>query len=98
MLIRSGEGVTMPGIARQAGVSDATAYRHFADLLAVLREGFVGVWPDVSEALPDLIALTITHPDENVGTRPAYRLELIDKALEGAIGLSPVVTTDAPSA
>jgi AcrR family transcriptional regulator len=53
-LIQSGSEVTMPVIARQAGVSDATAYRHFPDLLAVLREGFVGVWPDVSEALPDL--------------------------------------------
>jgi AcrR family transcriptional regulator len=44
----------MPTIARQAGVSDATAYRHFPDLLAALREGFVGVWPEVSEAWPDL--------------------------------------------
>jgi AcrR family transcriptional regulator len=44
----------MPAIAHLAQVSDATAYRHFPDLLAVLAEGFEGVWPDVSEALPDL--------------------------------------------
>jgi AcrR family transcriptional regulator len=119
-LIRSGDAVTMAAIASEAGVSDATAYRHFPDLLAVLREGFVGVWPDVSEALPDLmrnpdpvdriglvtrflaenvlriegavramIALTITHPGDTVGARPAYRLELIDRALEAAIGLPP---------
>ena len=44
----------MPAIAQLAQVSDATAYRHFPDLLAVLAEGFIGVWPDVSEALPDL--------------------------------------------
>jgi AcrR family transcriptional regulator len=44
----------MPAIAHLAQVSDATAYRHFPDLLAVLAEGFEGVWPNVSEALPDL--------------------------------------------
>jgi AcrR family transcriptional regulator len=44
----------MPAIAHLAQVSDATAYRHFPDLLAVLAEGFEGVWPDASEALPDL--------------------------------------------
>jgi AcrR family transcriptional regulator len=53
-LIRSGDVVTMPAIAYLAQVSEATAYRHFPDLLTVLAEGFEGVWPDVSEALPDL--------------------------------------------
>jgi AcrR family transcriptional regulator len=110
----------MPEIARQAEVSEATAYRHFPDLLAILEEGFVGVWPDVSQALPDLtrcsdpverigmvtrffarnvldiqgavrarIALTITRPDETVGARPAHRIELIDRALEPLVGISP---------
>jgi AcrR family transcriptional regulator len=44
----------MPGIARAAGVSEATAYRHFPDLLAVLQEGFVGVWPSTGRLMPDL--------------------------------------------
>jgi len=113
----------MPAIAREAGVSDATAYRHFPDLLAVLREGYVGVWPDVSDALPELmrcpdpverigmmtgflsrnvlriqgavramIALTITRPEETVGARPAFRIGLIEKALEPLVGLPPTAS------
>lgn len=48
-LIRSGGEVTMPGIARAADVSEATAYRYFPDLLAIMQEGFVGIWPGVEE-------------------------------------------------
>jgi hypothetical protein len=36
----------MVGAATAAGVSEATAYRHFPDLPALLREAFVGLWPD----------------------------------------------------
>ena len=118
-LIRSGDTVTMPAIARNAGVSEATAYRHFPDLLAVLKEGFVGVWPDVTQALPELarcpdpvmrigmvtaflarnvleiqgavrtmIALTILHPKDTAGARPAHRIGLIETALQPLVGLS----------
>lgn len=119
-LIQSGGPVGMPAVARRAGLSEATAYRHFPDLLAVLQEAFVGVWPDMDEALPGLahskdpverigmvteflarnvlaiqgavrarIALTISRPAETVGVRPAYRVELIERALAGTVRLPP---------
>ena len=45
-LILDGSAITMLGTATAAGVSEATAYRHFPDLPALLREAFVGLWPD----------------------------------------------------
>jgi AcrR family transcriptional regulator len=45
-LILDGSAITMLGAATAAGVSEATAYRHFPDLPALLREAFVGLWPD----------------------------------------------------
>jgi AcrR family transcriptional regulator len=45
-LILDGSAITMLGVATAAGVSEATAYRHFPDLPALLREAFVGLWPD----------------------------------------------------
>ena len=37
-IIRAGGPVTMPGVARAALVSEATAYRYFPDLAALLNE------------------------------------------------------------
>lgn len=50
-LSRTGHEVTMPGVARAALVSEATAYRYFPDLASLLRETLAGQLPDVSEAL-----------------------------------------------
>jgi AcrR family transcriptional regulator len=50
-LIRSGEDVTMPAIAQAAGISEATAYRHFADLASLINEALVGLWPAPAQAL-----------------------------------------------
>lgn len=50
-LSRTGRGVTMPEVARAASVSEATAYRHFPDLLSLLREATAGQLPTVAEAL-----------------------------------------------
>jgi AcrR family transcriptional regulator len=52
-LILDGSAITMLGVATAAGVSEATAYRHFPDLPALLREAFVGLWP---EPPPELTA------------------------------------------
>ncbi len=52
-LIVDGSVVTMLAAATAAGVSEATAYRHFPDLPALLREAFVGLWP---EPPPELAA------------------------------------------
>ncbi|SBT45155.1 TetR/AcrR family transcriptional regulator [Micromonospora auratinigra] len=50
-LIRSGELVTMPAVAAGAGVSEATAYRHFPDLVTLANESLAGLWPTPEEAL-----------------------------------------------
>ncbi len=50
-LIRSGRVVTMPEVARAALVSEATAYRHFPDLVSLVREALEGVWPSPATAL-----------------------------------------------
>jgi AcrR family transcriptional regulator len=50
-IIRSGSPVTMPDVARAALVSEATAYRYFPDLPALLNEAFPSMWPSPAEAL-----------------------------------------------
>lgn len=50
-LIRSGSVVTMPEIARAALVSEATAYRHFLDLVSLVKEALEGMWPSPATAL-----------------------------------------------
>ncbi|MEU9453965.1 TetR/AcrR family transcriptional regulator [Streptomyces sp. NPDC048277] len=50
-LSRTGREVTMPEVAKAALVSEATAYRHFPDLLSLLREAVTGQLPTAAEAL-----------------------------------------------
>jgi AcrR family transcriptional regulator len=50
-LTRSGAEITMPQVARVALVSEATAYRYFPDMVSLLREALVGLWPDAAQAL-----------------------------------------------
>src|ERR1039458_4833879 len=50
-IIRSGSPLTMPEVARVALVSEATAYRYFPDLPALLSQAFPGLWPTPAEAL-----------------------------------------------
>jgi AcrR family transcriptional regulator len=58
-LIASGADVSMPAVAQAAGVSEATAYRHFADLGSLVNEALRDLWPSPSEAL----APVATSPD-----------------------------------
>ena len=50
-LSSSGREVGMPEIAKAAGVSEATAYRYFPDLVSLLREAIAGQLPTPQEAL-----------------------------------------------
>ena len=50
-LIRSGGNVNMPAVAHAAGVSEATAYRHFADLVTLINQSLTELWPSPAEAL-----------------------------------------------
>jgi AcrR family transcriptional regulator len=53
-LVNTGVEVTMPAIARAALVSEATAYRYFADLSSLISEALAGSWPSPEEALAPL--------------------------------------------
>jgi AcrR family transcriptional regulator len=50
-VITGGGEVTMPAVARQALVSEATAYRYFPDLASLLRETLAGVWASPAQAM-----------------------------------------------
>jgi AcrR family transcriptional regulator len=50
-LAGTGAEITMPVVAREALVSEATAYRYFPDLASLLREADEGTWPSPEEAL-----------------------------------------------
>jgi AcrR family transcriptional regulator len=50
-LIRQGQPVTMPEVARAAMVSEATAYRYFPDLASLLAKALAEDWPSPGEAL-----------------------------------------------
>jgi AcrR family transcriptional regulator len=58
-LIASGADISMPAVAQAAGVSEATAYRHFADLVSLVNEALRELWPSPSDAL----APVSTSPD-----------------------------------
>jgi AcrR family transcriptional regulator len=81
-LMTSGAEVSMPAIARAALVSEATAYRYFPDLMTLMGEAIVGVWPDPAEAL--LPVEDSQDPVERVG----YATEVLMRrvlAYQGAV-------------
>jgi len=49
--IASGSEITMPGVARRALVSEATAYRYFPDLASLLQEALTGIWDSPEHAM-----------------------------------------------
>jgi len=75
-LARTGIEISMPAVAREALVSEATAYRYFPDLASLLQEADEGVWPDPAEALAPVA--DSTDPVERV----AYAAEFL---LRGAL-------------
>jgi AcrR family transcriptional regulator len=64
-LITSGGEVSMALVAAQALVSEATAYRYFADLASLLAEAVTGLWPTAAEALQPLAH--VDDPVERIG-------------------------------
>jgi AcrR family transcriptional regulator len=57
-LIRQGQPVTMPAVAKAALVSEATAYRYFPDLASLLAQALAADWPTPTEALAPVEAST----------------------------------------
>ena len=74
-LIRSGEEVTMPAVAKAALVSEATAYRYFPDLATLFREATGGELFAPSEVLPSVVELA--DPVERIALATEYGLNHI---------------------
>ena len=70
-LMGTGAELTMPAVAKAALVSEATAYRYFPDMVSLLRETVVGVWPSPAEALEP-----VAHTDDPV-ERVGYATEVL---------------------
>jgi AcrR family transcriptional regulator len=50
-LIQTGADVSIPEVAQQALVSEATVYRYFPDLPSLVNAALIGLWPSPAEAL-----------------------------------------------
>jgi AcrR family transcriptional regulator len=57
-LITSGDDVSMPAVATAAGVSEATAYRHFSDLVSLVNEALRELWPSPDKAMAPIAQST----------------------------------------
>jgi AcrR family transcriptional regulator len=57
-LIQTGAVVTIPEIAARALVSEATVYRYFPDLVSLVNDALVGLWPSPAEALEPIAGST----------------------------------------
>jgi AcrR family transcriptional regulator len=80
--VRSGAPVTMPDVARSALVSEATAYRYYSDLISLLNEAFVGMWPSPAEALVPVA--DSTEPVERIAFACEFLLRGV-LAYQGAV-------------
>jgi AcrR family transcriptional regulator len=69
-----GGDISMPVVAREALVSEATAYRYFPDLATLLREADEGTWPSPAAALAPVA--DSDDPVERIG----YAAEVLFRA------------------
>jgi AcrR family transcriptional regulator len=81
-LILDGAEITMPGVARAALVSEATAYRYFPDLISLLREAMTGIWPSPEQELAAVA--DSTDPAERVACATEVLLRRVLTA-QGAV-------------
>lgn len=81
-LARRGAEISMPAVAREALVSEATAYRYFPDLATLLRKVDEGGWPSPAEALKPVAS------SEDAVERIAFAAEYL---LRGVLNYQSVV-------
>jgi AcrR family transcriptional regulator len=72
-LIHGGELVTMPQVSKAAMVSEATAYRYFPDLAALISQTLAEDWPTPAEALEPVASSN--DPVERVAFATRFLLE-----------------------
>ena len=92
-LTRSGAEVTMPRVAEQAMVSEATMYRYFPDLTSLIQETLAGLWPDPAAALAPVE--TSDDPAERVAFACEHLLRGVH-AFEGSVRAAISHTITAP--
>lgn len=93
-LTRAGAEITMPRVARAALVSEATAYRYFPDLVSLLQEVLVGLWPDPADALAPVAGSD--DPVERVAFACEYLMRGVH-AYQGAVRAMMAHTITAPA-
>jgi AcrR family transcriptional regulator len=94
-LITGSAEVTMPGVARAALVSDATAYRYFPDLVSLLQEAVDGTWPSPEQALASVEHSTDAVERIGVATE---RLLAHVQAYQGAVRAMIAASVTRPAA
>jgi AcrR family transcriptional regulator len=99
-LMRAGQAVTMPEVARAALVSEATAYRYFPDLISLVRTAMAGQMPTPEEALEPVA--DSADPVERVAAVTAHLLRHVLE-YQGAVRTfiaatiaDPALTADRP--
>jgi AcrR family transcriptional regulator len=92
-LARSGAEITMPRVAQQAMVSEATAYRYFPDLVSLLTEIMGDSWPDPAQALAPVAGSA--DPAERIAFACEYLLRGV-LAYQGAVRAMIAHTIAAP--
>jgi AcrR family transcriptional regulator len=92
-IMRSGSPVTMPEVARAALVSEATAYRYFPDLPALVSQAFPGLWPSPAEALAPVAGSA--DPVERVAFAAEFLLRGV-LAYQGAVRAMIAATITRP--
>jgi AcrR family transcriptional regulator len=93
-LAASGADFTMPVVAREALVSEATAYRYFPDLASLLREVDEGTWPSPETALAPVASST------DVVERVAFAAEYLFRGVltnQGAVRAMMAATITKPA-
>jgi AcrR family transcriptional regulator len=92
-LTRAGAEVTVPRVADQALVSEATVYRYFADLPSLIEATLEGLWPAPAEALAPVAAST--DPVERVAFACEFLLRGVH-AYQGSVRAAISHTITAP--
>jgi AcrR family transcriptional regulator len=93
--IAAGGEVTMPEVARRALVSEATAYRYFADLASLLREALAEVWDSPEKAMEPVAGSD--DPVERIGFATEVLLREV-LAYQGAVRAMIAASVTKPQA
>ncbi|SRR5712691_8530840 len=93
-LISTGADVSMPAVSELSGVSEATAYRHFPDLVSLVNEALRDLWPTSQVALAPIAH--VTDPVQRIGFACDFLLRRVH-AYQGSVRAVIAATVTRPS-